>query len=82
MTKILVFSADYCGYCQKAKELLEAEGVEYNVIDAPSNKMLFLERTNHARTIPQIFINDELIGGYTELKALVDSGEFKRIVEG
>jgi glutaredoxin 3 len=82
VAKIEIFSADWCGYCRRAKKLLDAQGATYEVIDAPTNRQIFLERTNSARTIPQIFINDELVGGYTELKALVDSGEFGRIVEG
>lgn len=68
--KIEIFSAPWCGYCHKAKELLDQHDLSYEVIDMPTNKQLFLERTGNAQTIPQIFVDGELIGGYDQLVAL------------
>ena len=78
MTKIEIYSGDFCPYCIRAKSLLKKKGLaftEYNVQREPERRSEMLERTAGARTIPQIFINDRYVGGCDELYALEKKGE-------
>lgn len=80
MSKIKVYSADYCPYCDRAKRLLESKGAAYEEIRVdlnPDEKDRIIQLTG-MKTIPQIFINEEFVGGYAELKALDDSGELDK----
>ena len=70
MTKIIVWSKYHCAYCDRAKALLEFNNIayeEHRIGDGYTRDDL-LEVAPDARTVPQIFINDELIGGFTELE--------------
>jgi glutaredoxin len=68
--KAVVWSKYHCPYCDKAKALLKMRGVEFEErkIGDGYTKEELLEAVPNARTVPQIFINDQLIGGYTELE--------------
>ena len=67
--KFLVFTKYRCSYCDRAKTLIEQKGYEYESIniEEDNNIEILLEKNKYARTMPQIFINDKLIGGYTDL---------------
>ena len=67
--KFLIFTKYRCSYCDRAKTLIEQKGYEYESIniEEENNIDLLLEKNKYARTMPQIFINDKLIGGYTDL---------------
>jgi glutaredoxin 3 len=69
--KAVVWSKSDCPYCVQAKALLEQKGIEYEErkIGEGYTKEDLLEAVPTARTVPQIFLNDELVGGYTELRA-------------
>jgi glutaredoxin len=69
--KAIVWSKDYCPYCVQAKTLLEQKGIEFEErkIGDGWTKEQLLEAVPDARTVPQIFLNDELVGGFTELRA-------------
>lgn len=69
--KAIVWSKDHCPYCVQAKTLLEQKGIEFEErkIGEGYTKEDLLEAVPTARTVPQIFINDELVGGFTELRA-------------
>jgi glutaredoxin 3 len=69
--KAIVWSKDHCPYCVQAKALLEQKGVEFEErkIGDGWTKEQLLEAVPNARTVPQIFLNDELVGGFTELRA-------------
>ena len=71
MNKWLIFSKDNCPYCDKAKFSLQNESeVEVrNISRSASFKQDLLEMNPNARTMPQIFLNGELIGGYDNLVA-------------
>ena len=58
-----------CSYCDRAKALIEQKGYKYESIniEEDNNIDILLEKNKYARTMPQIFINDKLIGGYTDL---------------
>jgi glutaredoxin 3 len=68
--KAIVWSKDQCPYCVQAKSLLESRGIEYeerNVSQDWTREQL-LEAVPTARTLPQIFLGEELVGGFTELR--------------
>jgi len=70
MSKAIVWSKDACPFCVQAKALLEAKGIEYEErnINKDYTKEQLLESVPTARTLPQIFLDDEYIGGFTELR--------------
>jgi len=78
MANVEIFSGDFCPYCVRAKTLLQKKGIEfteYNVRRDIQRQKEMLDRSNGARTIPQIFINDRHVGGCDELYALEKKGE-------
>ena len=78
MKNIIVYSGPMCGYCDAAKRLLERNNLEFTDIDVSTKDGLRDEMTKKAngrRTIPQIFFNDEHIGGYQELRELEKAGK-------
>jgi glutaredoxin 3 len=71
-----VWSKDQCGYCVMAKNLLSNQGVEYedrNISQGPWTREQLLEAVPHARTLPQVFLDGNLIGGYDQLKKHFES---------
>lgn len=69
--KATVWSKDGCGYCVRAKSLLESRGIEYeerNINKGPWTREQLLEAVPTARTLPQIFLDEEYIGGYDQLQ--------------
>ena len=64
-----IYSKSNCSYCVMAKNYFESKGIDYTLHDAEDIVVFkqLLVRNPAARTMPQIFINDELIGGYTDL---------------
>ena len=78
MKNITVYSGPMCGYCDAAKRLLARNNLEFINIDVSAEDGLRDEMTKKAngkRTIPQIFFNDEHIGGYQELRELEKEGK-------
>jgi len=75
MAKVEVYSSMHCPYCVMAKQLLDRKGVAYTEIRVdldPAKRQEMMEKSRQ-RTVPQIFINDESIGGYTDLVAINNS---------
>jgi glutaredoxin 3 len=70
MKNIEVYTINNCGFCEAAKSLLANRNLpfsEFNITDDNKGRIDLVERTHH-RTMPQIFIEGQFIGGYTELK--------------
>lgn len=69
--KAIVWSKNQCPYCDQAKNLLKMKGIEFEErnINKDFTKEQLLEAVPTARTVPQIFLDGELIGGFTELRA-------------
>ena len=68
--KAIVWSKDQCPYCDQAKALLKSRGIEFeerNVSQDWTREQL-LEAVPNARTVPQIFLDQELVGGFNELR--------------
>ena len=70
MKKAIVWSKDQCPYCVQAKALLESRGIEYEErnINNGWDKDDLLTAVPGARTVPQIFLDEELVGGFNELR--------------
>ena len=76
-----MYTTRWCGYCVRAKTLLESRGISFEEIsldDDPDFRQRLLDRTG-GWTVPQIVIDDRPIGGYTELWQLDRSGELERL---
>ena len=73
--KIVIWSKNLCTHCEQAKNYLRAKSIEFEErnIDKEWTKEQLLEAVPGARTVPQIFVNEELIGGFSELKAKLDN---------
>lgn len=82
--KIVMYTTSYCPYCLRAKRLLvERKGmqiIEINVEQDPVKKEEMLALSNGRRTVPQIFINSQHIGGCDDLEALEHSGELDKLL--
>ena len=75
---VVMYSTAWCGYCTRARALLERKGVairEVKVDEDPAERDLMLSRSNGRRTVPQIFIGDRHVGGFDDLYALDKAGE-------
>jgi glutaredoxin len=69
--KAIVWSKDACPFCVQAKALLNSKGIELeerNIMHGTWTKEQLLEAVPDARTLPQIFLDDNYIGGFTELR--------------
>jgi glutaredoxin 3 len=68
--KAIVWSKNQCPYCDQAKALLKMKGIEFEERNVSNNwtKEQLLEAVPTARTLPQIFLGEELVGGFTELR--------------
>jgi glutaredoxin 3 len=78
MAKVEIYSTMFCPYCARAKGLLTSKKVAYEEIDLleqPNRRDEMLERSGGRRTVPQIFINGEHIGGCDDLVALDRAGK-------
>ena len=72
--KVEIYSKPQCPYCDMAKRLAEQKGYEltYKMLDEDFDRETLMETFPGARTFPQIIVDGEKIGGYTEFKKLVD----------
>jgi len=63
--KVEIYSTTFCPYCVKAKELLKRKGVEFTEINVDNDieRQKMLDRTGGARSVPQIFVDDEFLAG-------------------
>ena len=80
MKIITVYSGPMCNFCDAAKRLLARNNIPYNEINIAleeGKRDEMLNKSNGRRTIPQIFFNDQHIGGYQELRALEKKGELE-----
>ena len=78
MAKIEIFSSPKCGYCDRAKALLDDLGYAYKELDVAGHaghRIELQRRLPRVRSLPQIFVCGEHIGGYEDLQLLEDSGQ-------
>jgi glutaredoxin 3 len=71
MTKAIVWSKENCPFCVQAKALLEARGIEFEErnVSMDWTREQLLKAVPNARTLPQIFLDNQHIGGFTDLRA-------------
>ena len=83
MKKVTIYSTTHCGYCRSAKYVLENEEIPYTEIDVTNDdaKRQWLVQVTGHRTVPQIFIGEQPIGGYTELCQLIMNKQLRPILE-
>ena len=73
MSKVEIYTKGYCPFCHRAKALLQQKGVayiEYPVDQQPELREVMIKRANGGYTVPQIFIDDQHIGGCDDMYAL------------
>jgi glutaredoxin 3 len=73
MSRITIYTTQFCGYCRAAKQLLAAKGLEFDEVSVDWDADLRQEMTQRSggrHTVPQIFIDGTHVGGFQELAAL------------
>lgn len=83
MTRILIYTTPFCGYCRAAKTLLGHKALDFEEVDVASDadkRAEMIQRAQGRRTVPQIFIHDSHIGGYEELAALERQGKLDALL--
>lgn len=71
--RVEIYTTDFCGYCTRAKALLESKGVKFEEYKAGSNaekKREMIQRSNGGYTFPQVFINGRHVGGSDDIHDL------------
>ena len=83
MANIIVYSTAVCPYCDRAKALLDKKGASYQEIrvDEDTEARQEMMQKSGRRTVPQIFINDESIGGFDDLHALDQAGKLDELLK-
>jgi glutaredoxin 3 len=82
MAKVIIYTKQSCPYCVWAKQLLDAKNVSYSeiAVDTDPAKMEEMIQLSGRRTVPQIFINDQAIGGFDDLSELAKSGQLDKLL--
>ena len=78
MANVEIYTGMMCGYCVAAKRLLKKKGVEFTEIDVtwkPGKRAEMMERAKGRHSVPQIFIDNEPVGGCDDLYALDAAGK-------
>lgn len=83
MKNVEIYTTPICGFCSAAKRLLNSKKVpfaETNVMIDPAAKAEMIQRANGSRTVPQIFIGGQHIGGCDDLHALENAGKLDALL--
>ncbi|WP_300540540.1 glutaredoxin 3 [Maricaulis sp.] len=83
MADVTIYTRPMCGYCARAVSLLKSKGVNFNEIDAgfdQARREEMMQRSNGARTFPQIFIGDIHVGGCDDMMALEHAGKLDSLL--
>src|SRR5688572_5653311 len=83
-TAVVIYVTDTCGFCRMAEGLLRRRQIPFEAVDVTysSEARTWLVETTRQRTVPQIFIKQRSIGGYSELSALERSGKLDALLAG
>ncbi len=83
MSAVVIYSSSYCPYCVRAKQLLDSKGVSYQEFDVDAQPQLRREAMERSgqRTVPQIWIKEFHVGGFTDLWALENEGRLDGLLE-
>lgn len=78
---IEVYSKEWCPYCKKAKAFLKSKGLNFTEIDInEENNYEMMQKRTDNKTVPQIIINDQSLGGYDDIIELEKNGEFNQLI--
>ncbi|MCB1663741.1 MAG: glutaredoxin 3 [Pseudomonadales bacterium] len=79
---VKIYTTKFCSYCIRARRLLNDKGIEYQDIrvDEDILQMQEMVRLSGRHTVPQIWIGERHVGGYTDLSALDDAGELDALL--
>ncbi len=83
MATVELYTTTSCPFCVRAKSLLKSKGVQFTEIDVTDDDAMrqkMVELSGGRRSVPEIFINGKIVGGYDELKALNDAGELDQML--
>lgn len=82
MSKVRIYLTQSCPYCVAAQRLLQVKGIDYEAIDVSHDpeKRAWLVEVSGQRTVPQIFIDEQPIGGFTDLQALDREGRLDALL--
>ncbi len=83
MAKVEIYTKFTCGYCFRAKNLLQNKGVSFEETDISmggAKRAEMIQRSGGRTTVPQIFIDDQHIGGSDELASLDDAGKLDALL--
>ena len=80
--KIEIYGKEYCGYCTAARILLKKKGLNYEDIAVSTDEaaLAAMQKRSGSASVPQIFINDQSIGGFDELYELEESGDLDKLI--
>jgi len=83
MKSVKIYTTPYCPYCVRAKRLLERKGVRFEEIDVANDDQtrIDLAQRTGLRTVPQIFIGEQCVGGSDELHALDQDGKLDSLLQ-
>lgn len=84
MSKIKIYTTPICPYCVRAKALLKKKGASFDEVDVfmdADARQEMEDKTNGARTVPQIFIDEKHVGGCDDLYALESNGELDPLLK-
>jgi glutaredoxin 3 len=85
MARVEIYTKVFCGYCARAKRLLDSKGVayeEYDITLGGPKRAEMLQRANGRTTVPQIFIADRHVGGSDDLHELERNGQLDPLLQG
>ncbi|WP_084860770.1 glutaredoxin 3 [Salibaculum halophilum] len=83
MKPVEIYTSPLCGFCHAAKRLLKSKGVAFSEVDIardPDRRAEMIQRANGGRTVPQIFVGDDHVGGCDELYALDRAGKLDSLL--
>ena len=82
VASVVIYTTKICAYCGRAKALFARKGIAFSEIDVSDDdeKRIWLMQTTGQRTVPQIFINEQSVGGFDEVWALERKGELDRLL--
>ncbi len=80
--RVIIYTGPFCGYCSAAMRLLKSKGVAYEELRTGSDPALRaeMEQRSGRHTVPQVFIDDQHVGGYDDLAALDQTGELDKLL--
>ena len=84
MKNIIMYTGPLCNFCEAAKRLFTRNNIKYQEIDISSKEGLMeemIKKSNGKRTIPQIFFDDQHIGGYDEVRALEKENKLQDLLK-